>query len=73
MKNGLRLTHIATNIPEDIPLNAKEMQLAMDKGPNLNRSWEMMCESVFSRIGVWIEGNFELEGIVINGKEKILH
>ena len=73
MKNGLRLTHLATGIPEEIPLNGKEMQLAMDNSSKLNISWEMHCESVHSRLGIWIEGNFELDEIVVNGKVKPLH
>ena len=72
MVNGIKLTHIATGYPEDIPLNSKEMQLAMDK-TNINKSWEMVVASVYERLGIWIEGNYELEKLVINGKEQPLH
>jgi len=72
MINGIKLTHIATGYPEQIDLNAKEMQLAMDK-TNVNKSWYMLVQSVYARLGVWIEGNYELEKLIVNGKESPLH
>ena len=45
MVNGLRGVHIASNIPVDIPLNSKEMQLAMAK-EHMNEGWEMLNASV---------------------------
>ncbi|MDA9002847.1 hypothetical protein N9J19_00595 [bacterium] len=74
MKQGLILEHVATRIPQDIPLNGKEMQLAMDKGPQLNDSWAMMCESVESRTGIAImDGNWSVEKLVIAGEQKNFH
>jgi len=71
---GLHLTHIATGIPKTITLNSKEMQLATDKNPTtLNDSWDLMCRSVFEREGVWIEGDFEVDEIVVNGKVRPFH
>ena len=71
---GLHLTHIATGIPTTITLNQKEMQLATDKNPTtLNESWDLMCRSVFEREGVWIEGDFEVDEIVVNGKVRPFH
>ena len=71
---GLHLNHIATGIPKTITLNQKEMQLATDKNPTtLNESWDLMCRSVYEREGVWIEGDFEVDEIVVNGKVKAFH
>lgn len=46
MKQGLILHHIATGIIQEVPLNGKEMQLAMDNGPTVNDSWDLMVASV---------------------------
>ena len=45
MVNGLIGTHIATNTPVEIPLNASEMQLFHAGG---NHQWFQLCESVKS-------------------------
>lgn len=73
MRQGLIGTHIATNIPVEIPLNGKEMQLAKDKGPKLNESWSMMCSSVLSRTGMTIEGDIEIDFIVVDGSKRRFH
>jgi hypothetical protein len=74
MKNGITLTHLATSYPIELPLNGKEMQLAMDKNPaTIDKSWSLMCESVYSREGIMIEGNYELETLVVNGSPRPLH
>ena len=45
------------------------MQLALDNGfPNVNKSWELLCESVKHRLGINIEGEYFLEEIVVGGK-----
>ena len=72
MKNGITLTHIATGYPETIELNALEMILAQDN-ININESWEKLCTSVYGRLGIWIEGQYELETIIVDGKERPLH
>ena len=73
MINGIILNHYATNINQEIPLNSKEMQLAMDKS-SPNESWDLMCESVLHREGIDIQdGNWELEFLVICGVKKVLH
>ena len=71
--NGIRLEHIASGYPEEIALNSKEMQLALDNGPNVNKSWELLCESVKHRLGINIEGEYFLEEIVVGGKAGPLH
>ena len=71
--NGLKGMHIASNIPVEIPLNSKEMQLAMDNGPLQNDSWEMLNASVVSRGEMNIIGDIDIESIVIGGVAKIFH
>ena len=73
MVNGLKGVHIASNIPVEIPLNSKEMQLAMDNGPLQNDSWEMLNASVVSRGEMNIIGDIDIESIVIGGVAKIFH
>jgi len=73
MRNGIIGTHIATDIPVEIPFNAKEMQLALDKGPNQNDSWDQMCFSVLDRTGIMIKGAIDIDFIVIEGSKKIFH
>ena len=78
MVNGLRGTHIATGYPVDVPLTAKEMQLATVKGPYINECWELMCLSVASRADDstfidHIEGNMNIDFIVENGVETVFH
>ena len=73
MKNGITLTHLATSYPIELPLNGKEMQLAMDNSDMMNDSWSLMCESVMCRLGIEIEGNFEIDYIVLNGQQKVFH
>tara|TARA_B100000424_G_scaffold72972_1_gene54219 strand:- start:37 stop:258 length:222 start_codon:yes stop_codon:yes gene_type:complete len=73
MINGLKGVHIASNIPVEIPLNSKEMQLAMDNGPLMNDSWEMLNASVVSRGEMNIIGDIDIESIVIGGVAKIFH
>ena len=72
--NGIKLHHIATGIMEEIPLNGKEMQLALDTGPDQNNSWAMMCDSVEHRTGTAImDGNWEVENLVLAGINKVFH
>tara|TARA_R110000823_G_scaffold230105_1_gene357047 strand:+ start:377 stop:604 length:228 start_codon:yes stop_codon:yes gene_type:complete len=71
---GLKLHHIATGGMLYLALNGKEMQLAMDKGPKLNDSWDMMCDSVASRADIVInDGNYEVNALIINSKERVFH
>ena len=69
---GLKLTHLATGIPKTITLNQKEMQLATVK-TDINECWDLMCRSVFEREGVWIEGDYEVDAIIVNGTTKDFH
>ena len=71
--NGLKGLHIASNIPVEIPLNSKEMQLALDEGLQMNDSWELMNASVVSRGEMNIIGDIDVEEIVIGGVAKVFH
>jgi hypothetical protein len=72
--NGIILHHIATCIPQAIALNGKEMQLAMDKSDKQNDSWEDLCASIESRTGLAVmDGNWELERLVLGGEVRPLH
>ena len=71
--NGLKGVHIASNIPVEIPLNSKEMQLALDEGLHMNDSWELMNASVVSRGEMNIIGDIDVEEIVIGGVAKVFH
>ena len=74
MINGIRIQKKGGDFGFiDIPLNSKEMQLAMDKSNMQNASWSLMCDSVNSRIGITIIGNFDLVDIVVNGDVRPLH
>ena len=73
MVNGLKGVHIASNIPVEIPLNSKEMQLARDEGLQMNDSWELMNASVVSRGEMNIIGDIDVEEIVIGGVAKVFH
>tara|TARA_X000001036_G_scaffold155570_2_gene147808 strand:- start:18520 stop:18738 length:219 start_codon:yes stop_codon:yes gene_type:complete len=72
MINGLKGVHLATNIPVEIPLNTKEMQLAMVK-ENEDVCWEYMCTSVLSRTGIQINGQIQLDYIYVNGVPREFH
>jgi len=72
MKNGIKCTHLATGYPVDIPLNYKEMQLALDK-TDIEKSWDLMCEIVEARTGIEIIGQLELMTILVEGAERPLH
>ena len=72
MVNGLKGVHIASGIPVEIPLNGKEMQLALVK-EHENECWSMMCDSVMHREGIAIIDEIDIEFIVINGIDKVFH
>ena len=72
MFNGLRGTHIATGYPVDIPLNGKEMQLAMAR-EEINMAWCDMCISVESRGGPSIIDEIEIDFIVVQGNKRVFH
>ena len=56
-----------------IPLNSKEMQLAMDNSEYINESWALMCDSVYQRLGIEIIGKLNIKFIVVNGLAKVFH
>jgi len=70
--NALVMTHLATGTPMMITLNTKETQLATSK-TDIDKCWLYMCKSVQHRLGVWIEGDYEVDAIILNGKTKDFH
>ena len=74
MVNGLIGVHIATDIPVDIPLNTKQMQLAMDANPiTMNKSWDMVCDICVANGFIDPRGNMDIDFIVVNGVKKRFH
>ena len=74
MINGIRIQKKGGDFGFiDIPLNSKEMQLAMDKSNMQNASWSLMCDSVNYRIGIDIIGNYNLQFIIVKGQKRPLH
>ena len=71
MENGIIIQDF-NGVVSEIPLNSKEMQLALDKS-NVDASWSLMCDSVRYRIGIDIIGNYNLVSILVNGNERPLH
>tara|TARA_X000000950_G_scaffold111094_1_gene140022 strand:+ start:1372 stop:1587 length:216 start_codon:yes stop_codon:yes gene_type:complete len=71
MKNGIKIQDF-NGVVSEIPLNSKEMQLALDKS-NIDASWSLMCDSVRYRLGISIIGNYNLVSIFVNGDERPLH
>tara|TARA_Y100000389_G_C17106897_1_gene338710 strand:+ start:123 stop:359 length:237 start_codon:yes stop_codon:yes gene_type:complete len=70
MQNGLLGTHIATGIPMEIPLNYKEMQLALHEW---SWKWDTMCEMVLERTGITIIGEMEIDYMVVEGTKHVFH
>ena len=73
MKNGIIVQQRGGDFRLiDIPLNSKEMQLALDKS-NVDASWSLMCDSINYRMGIDIIGNYDLKYIIVNGDKRALH
>ena len=73
MKNGIVIQQRGGDFRLiDIPLNSKEMQLALDKS-NVDASWSLMCDSINYRLGIDIIGNYDLKYIIVNGVKRPLH
>ena len=73
--NGLICSNVGSPIWEDviIALNSKEMQLALDKSDKQNESWDLMCDSVYDRLGIMIIGNLDIKYIRVNGEDRVFH
>lgn len=75
--NALIGTHLATGYAWECDLTDAEAELACDPFPEtMNESWSLMCESVKNRGGVdcfGIEGNYEIDFIVIDGIKRVFH
>lgn len=73
MINGIIGTHLATGQEVELPLNGKEMQLALDKGAELNESWTLMNRMVRARGEISIIGEVEVDFLVVNGVKRSFH
>jgi len=73
MKNGIIGTHLATRQEVELPLNGKEMQLALDKSDKLNESWTLMNRMVRARGEISIIGEVEVDFLVVNGVKRRFH
>lgn len=73
MINGIRIQQRGGDFRFiDLPLNSKQMQLAMDKS-NIDASWNLLCDSINQMYGISIIGNYNLVNIVVNGDVRPLH
>jgi hypothetical protein len=73
MINGIIGTHLATGQEVELPLNGKEMQLALDKGAQLNESWTLLNRMVRARGEISIIGEVEVDFLVVNGVKRSFH
>ena len=71
--NGLQGIHLATNQPIEIDLNEQEMSDALYKSVNGEEMWELMCASVYKRLGIEIIGQIQIDYMVVNGIKHIFH
>tara|TARA_Y100000361_G_scaffold139490_1_gene142585 strand:+ start:334 stop:555 length:222 start_codon:yes stop_codon:yes gene_type:complete len=73
MINGIRIQKRGGDFGLiDLPLNSKQMQLALDKS-NIDASWKLLCDSINQMYGIWIIGNYDLKYIFVNGDKRPLH
>ena len=73
--NGLICSNVGSPIRDDIiiALNSKEMQLALDKSDKQNDSWDLMCDSVYNRLGITIKDQLNISYIRVNGVDRVFH
>ena len=73
MINGIRIQKRGGDFGLiDLPLNSKQMQLALDKS-NIDASWNLLCDSINQMYGISIIGNYNLINIIVNGDVRPLH
>ena len=73
MINGIRIQKRGGDFGLiDLPLNSKQMQLALDKS-NIDASWNLLCDSINQMNGISIIGNYNLINIIVNGDVRPLH
>ena len=73
--NGIICYNVGSPIRDDIiiALNSKEMQLALDKSDKQNDSWDLMCDSVYNRLGIIIKDQLNISYIRVNGVDRVFH
>ena len=70
MNNALLGTHLATNQQVEIELIPQEVQYYHSGS---NRDWNKLCDSIQNRTGIEIQGQIELEYVIINGNKRVFH
>lgn len=71
--NGLQGIHLATNQPIEIDLNEQEMSDALYKSVTGEEKWELMCASVYKRLGIEIIGQIQIDYMVVDGIKRVFH
>ena len=73
MINGIRIQKRGGDFGLiDLPLNSKQMKLAMDKS-NIYSSWNLLCDSINQMYGISILCNYNLINLIVNGDVRPLH
>lgn len=73
MVNGLRGRLVVDDNPIDIPLNGKQMQLAMVRGPGGNDAWDIMCDSLVADGKIDPRGRMHIDFIIVDGQQRVFH
>ena len=73
MVNGLRGRLVVDDNPIDIPLNGKQMQLAMVRGPVGNDAWDIMCDSLVADGKIDPRGRMHIDFIIVDGQQRVFH
>ena len=73
MNNGIIGTHLATNQPIEIELNAQEMELGLYKSVTGEEKWDTMCALVLERTGIEIIGQIQIDYMVVDGNKHVFH
>ena len=73
--NGLICSNVGSPIRDDLIIahNSKEMQLALDKSDKQTDSWDLMCDSVYNRLGIIIKDQLNISYIRVNGVDRVFH
>ena len=68
--NLLEGIHLATNQPVEIVLTADESKLAQGK---TNEEWNALCVSIEMRTGHIIQGQIQVDYLIIDGIKRAFH
>ena len=68
--NLLEGIHLATNQPVEIVLTSAESELAQGK---TNEEWNALCVSIEMRTGHIIQGQIQVDYLIIDGIKRAFH